>query len=115
MGKRDKRTDVERELPFSDVEASYELVRAQLGSLCPCRNGWKRFEQHVNIVSQLTRDRSPEVRAHALHILQDALLLQSIGDAEYRFQSVEEVLRKRRSRLSRQKDDKVEVKAQWSI
>jgi hypothetical protein len=52
-------------------------------------------------VSQLTKDSCPEIRAHALHILHDASRIHSVGDAEYRFQSVEEVLRKKRGRRSR--------------
>jgi hypothetical protein len=79
-----------------------ELERARaLGSLCPCRNDWELFEQHVHIVSQLTKDSCPAIRAGALHIFADAALIQSIGDAEYRFQCVEDLLRKKRASLSR--------------
>ena len=96
------RADVNRELLLSDLRSPNELVRARaLGLLCPCRNDWELFEQYVHIVSQLTKDSCPEIRAGALHILQDAALIQSIGDAEYRFQSVEDLLRKKRAPFSR--------------
>ena len=97
MRRKEKRADVDRELLLSDLQSSDELARARaLGCLCPCRNDWELFEQHVSIVSQLTKDSCPAIRAGALHILLDAARIQSIEDAEYRFQSVEDVLRKKR-------------------
>ena len=67
-----------------------------VGSLCPCDKGWELFEQYAHIVSHLTKDSSAAVRASALHVFNDAAHMQSIGDAEYRFQSVEDTLRKKR-------------------
>jgi hypothetical protein len=111
MRRKKKRAEVDRELLLSDLQSSDELARARaLGLLCPCRNDWELFEQHVSIVSQLTKDGCPAIRAGALHILQDAALIQSIGDAEYRFQSVEDVLRKKRAPLRRGKDLQLEVR-----
>ena len=80
-----------------------------LGSLCPCRNDWELFEQHVKSIYGLTKSSSPAMRARALHIMADAALLQSIGDAEYRFQSVEDRLRKKR-RLLRGEEAHLEVR-----
>jgi hypothetical protein len=111
MARKKKTVDVDRELLLSDLQSSDELLRARgLGLLCPCRNDWELFEQHVAIVSKLTKDSCPEIRAHALHILRDAALIQSIGDAEYRFQCVEEVLRKKRAPLSRGEEAPLEVR-----
>lgn len=111
MRRKKKRAEVDRELLLSDLQSSDELARARaLGLLCPCRNDWELFEQHVSIVSQLTKDSCPAIRAGALHILRDAALIQSIGDAEYRFQSVEDVLRKKRAPLRRGKDLQLEVR-----
>lgn len=96
MRRKRKCDEVDRELLLSDLHSPDEFVRGKaVSSLCPCRNGWELFEQHVNIVSQLTKDSSPSVRAIALHVIHDAGLLQSIGDAEHRFQSVEDLLRKK--------------------
>ena len=95
--------DVARQILLSDLQSPDELVRARaLGSLCPCRNDWELFEQHVKSISRLTKNRCRSIRARALHILADAALLQSIEDAEYRFQSVEDELRKKRSSLKTQ-------------
>ena len=111
MRTKKKSADVDRELLLSDLQSPDELVRARaLGSLCPCRNDWDLFEQHVHIVSQLTKDSCPAIRAGALHILRDAALIQSIGDAEYRFQSVEDVLRKKRALFSRGEEAQLEVR-----
>lgn len=102
---------VDHELLHSEFQSSDELLRSKaLGSVCPCRNSWELFEQYVNFVSRLTRDRSRAVRAGALHVFDDAALIQSIEDAEYRFQSVEDMLRKKRAGLLRSGKVKIEVR-----
>ena len=96
----DKKESAEaaREILLADLESPDENVRTQaLGSLCPCRSDWELFEQHVKSITRLTKNRSREIRLRALHILSDAGRLQSLADAEYRFQSVEDVLRKKRA------------------
>ena len=109
--KKRGRGDVDRQLLLSDLQSPDELLRARaLGLLCPCRNDWELFEQYVHIVSQLTKDKCPAIRAGALHILHDAGLIQSVGDAEYRFQSVEDVLRKKRAPFSRDEEAQLEVR-----
>lgn len=111
MRRKKKRADVDREHLLSDLQSPDELVRARaLGSLCTCRNSWELFEQHVSIVSKLTRDSCPAIRAGALHIFQDAALIQSIGDAEYRFQSVEDVLHKKRASFSQGEAAQLQVR-----
>jgi hypothetical protein len=98
---------VDQELMLSNLQSRDELVRGKaVSDLCPCRVGWELFEQYVDIVSRLTKDSSPQVSAIALHVIRDAALLQSIGDAEYRFQSVEDALGKtvrRSGRFKRRK------------
>jgi hypothetical protein len=111
MRKRSKYADAVRELLVVELQSPDELVRNDaLGSLCPCRNDWDLFEQHVKDIYRLTRHPSHLVRARALHMLSDATRLQSIDDAEYRFQSVEDALRKKRRRLSRGEADQLEVR-----
>ena len=97
MRTKQKRADAARGLLLVDLQSADELVRTRaLGSLCPCRKGWELFEQHVKSIYLLTKNQSPSIRARGLHILADAVLLQSIEDADYRFQTVEDVLRKKR-------------------
>lgn len=89
---------VDRELLLARLRSPDETVRRRAaGSLCPCDKGWELFEQYAHIVSQLTRDSSAAVRASALHVFTDAANMQSIDDAEYHFQSVEDKLRKKRA------------------
>jgi hypothetical protein len=76
----------------------------------PLPYGWELFERYVDIASQLTKDSCPAVRAGALHIFEDAVLIQSIGDAEYRFQSVEDTLRKKRAPQLRSEEAEIEVR-----
>jgi hypothetical protein len=111
MRRKKKFAEVDRELLLSDLQSPDEVVRAKaVGSLCPCHNGWEVFEQHANIVSHLTKDSSPAVRASALHVFEDAIHIQSIGDAEYRFQCVEDTLRKKRAPLLRGEETELGVR-----
>jgi len=102
---------VDHELVLSEFRSPDEHVRAKaVSSLCPCRNGWEQFERHVNLVSRLTKDSCRAVRAKALHVFDDAVLIQSIEDAEYRFQIVEDLLRKKRAARFRMGEADVEVR-----
>jgi len=102
---------VNHELLLSNLKSPYALVRARtVGSLCPCDKGWELFEQYAHIVSQLTKDSSAAVRASALHVFLDAAHMQSIGDAEYRFHSVEDKLRKKREPRLRTEEAELEVR-----
>ena len=111
MRRKKKPIAVDHELLLSNLKSPYALVRARtVGSLCPCDKGWELFQQYAHIVSQLTKDRSAAVRASALHIFNDAAHMQSIGDAEYRFQSVEDKLRKKRGPHLRTEETELEVR-----
>jgi hypothetical protein len=111
MRRKKKIADVERERLLSDLQSPDEVVRTRaLGSLCPCRSDWELFEQYVSAISQLTKHSCPEIRARALHIFRDAARIQSIGDAEYHFQSVEDVLRKKRAGILRGEEAQLEVR-----
>jgi hypothetical protein len=107
----------------ADLQAADEVVRGHaVRSLCPCHVGWEVFEQHVDVVLRRLRDRSHVVRAHALHVFEDAVVMQSAEDLRFyleageerigekrassRFRSIEERLEARRNRKTRrQKKD----------
>ena len=56
-----------------DVQSPDSDVRARaVRSLCPCRNGWQIFENHLHLVDALRKDPDPIVRANALHVFEDA-------------------------------------------
>ena len=110
--------DIERllgDLKSPDEEARGDAVRG----LCPCHAGWDVFEQQVGIVLRSLKDCSREVRAQALHVLEDAARMQISGDLSYyretgevkigekrasRFRSIEQRLEARReSRIRKRK------------
>jgi hypothetical protein len=94
-------------LLISGLRSPDEVVRAKaVGSLCLVTMVGKCSERQANIVSHLTKD-SPAVRVSALHVFEDAIHMQSIGDAEYRFQSVEDTLRKKHAPLLRNEERRV--------
>jgi len=111
MRRKKKPIAVNHEVLLSNLKSPYALVRARtVGSLCPCDKGWELFEQYAHIVSQLTKDSSAAVRASALHVFNDAAHMQSIGDAEYRFQSVEDKLRKKCGPRLRSDEAEIELR-----
>jgi uncharacterized membrane protein len=109
---RKKRCDaVDLERLLLDLQSPDEAVRAKaVRSLCPCHAGWEGFEQLFSVVSQLMQDTSPTVRAHALHVYQDAVKIQSIEDSAYRLETVEEELRQKRASRFGDKVAEFEVK-----
>lgn len=116
MRRKKKPIAVNHELLLSNLKSPYALVRARtVGSLCPCNKGWELFQQYAHIVSQLTKDSSAAVRASALHVFSDAAHMQSIGEAEYRFQSVEDRLRKKREPRLRSEEAELELRRTGSF
>ena len=111
MASKKKPSKVNHELLLSNLKSPHALVRARtVGSLCPCDKGWDLFQQYAHIVSELTRDSCAAVRASALHVFDDAAHMQSIADAEYRFQSVEDKLRNKRGPRLRSEEAEIEVR-----
>jgi hypothetical protein len=99
---------VDPERLISELQSSDETIRAKaVRSLCPCHAGWELFERHIGIVSQLEKDCSPAVRAHALHVLEDAIKMHSVGDPSYRIQLAEGMVRKKR--VSRFRPEEAEL------
>jgi hypothetical protein len=111
MASKKKPAKVNHELLLANLKSPYALVRARtVGTLCPCDKGWELFEQYAHIVSQLTKDSSAAVRASALHVFNDAAHMQSIGDAEYCFHSVEDKLRNKRKPQLRSEEAELTVR-----
>ena len=113
MGKKRARwarpdsSSLEADLQVSDEARRGDAVR----SLCPCHAGWEAFEQHVSVLFRSLRDRSPVVRAHALHVFEDAARMQSSEDLCYSLEPEEERLdEKRASSRFRSMEDRLEAK-----
>ena len=88
--------DIKRSV--ADLQVSDEVVRGDaVRSLCPCHVGWEVFEQHVGVVLQLLRDPSHIVRAHALHVFEDAARMQSAEDLRFYVEVGEERIGEKRA------------------
>ncbi|HEX8146133.1 MAG TPA: hypothetical protein VF591_02935 [Pyrinomonadaceae bacterium] len=110
MRKKERATcvAVDPERLIAELQSSDETIRAKaVRSLCPCHAGWELFERHIGIVSRLGKDISPAVRAHALHVLEDAIKMHSAGDPSYRIQLAEGMVRKKR--VSRFRPEEAEL------
>src|SRR5918997_1013385 len=106
--------DVEQVL--ADMHSPDEEVRGRaVRELCPCHAGWETFEQHVGAVSRLTRDGSRAVRAHALHVFQDAAEMHSLGDPAHRLQFMEEMTRKKRASRFRPEEAEREARHKGKV
>ena len=81
-----------------DLQSPDEAVRGDaVRSLCPCHAGWEAFEGHVGAVLSMLRDGSREVRAHALHVFDDAARMVHDGELEYYLQAAGEMIRRKRA------------------
>jgi hypothetical protein len=71
-------------LPVPEVDglvADDPQVRGRaVRSLCPCRVGWSPFEEHLADLERLCKDRDPQVRFNALHVREDAALMELRAD-----------------------------------
>jgi len=88
--------DVEKLLPnlqSADEEARGRAVRG----LCPCHAGWEVFEGHVSDLLRMLRDPSRDVRAHALHVFEDAARMQLAEDLSYYLEAGEEQIGEKRA------------------
>jgi hypothetical protein len=96
--RKKKCTVVDPERLLLDLRSDDEAVRARaVRSLCPCHAGWDAFEQFLGVVLGLARDSSPAVRAHALHVYEDAVKIRRIEDSAHRLEEVEKDLGRKRA------------------
>ena len=99
MGKKIRRwarpdiNDVVGDLQVSDEVRRGDAVRA----FCPCHAGWEVFEQHVSEVIHSLKDGSRVVRAHALHVFEDAARMQQAADLRYSLEPGEAMLDEKRA------------------
>jgi hypothetical protein len=78
----------------ADLYSDDEDVRAKaLRRLCPCHGSFEMYDKYLDVIRAMQKDPSPKVRGVALHLEEDALLLESF---EYRRERSEEALARRR-------------------
>ena len=100
--------DIGRVLP--NLQSPNEEVRGDaVRALCPCHVGWEEFEGHVVDVLRMLRDPSRGVRAHALHVFEDAARMQHAAELEYDVQEVEQMVRRKRASRFRPEVNRLET------
>jgi len=100
--------DIERLIP--DLQSPDDAARGEaVRALCPCHAGWEAFEGHVAEVLRAIRDRSRGVRAHALHVFEDAARMQHAEEFEYDIQEAEEMVRRKRASRFRPEESGLET------
>jgi hypothetical protein len=67
-------------VPRPDIDGlSAESAAARgraVRTLCPCRTGWDSYQDRLDDVGALCKDEDPVVRANALHVQEDAALME---------------------------------------
>lgn len=78
-------TEVTVEQLLADMQSADPVVRANaVRQICPCRMPWAVFNQLRKAAKRLQHDPDPTVRAHALHVEEDARMVASMeGEVEY--------------------------------
>ena len=59
-------------------------------SVCPCKVGFDVYEQHIDELARLRKDEDPVVRFNALHVREDAELMEFHDDRKQRAAHAEE-------------------------
>lgn len=68
-------------------------------TLCPCRSGWDVYQENRDAVQRLCKDEDATVRFNALHVQDDAYLMELLEAKRFRAAEAAE----RRSRLDEAK------------
>ena len=97
VAKRERWRDPDVKQIEADLQVTDEGLRSKaVGGLCPCHAGWELFEKKVDIVIRSLRDPSHVVRRSALHVLEDAAVMQSREDRKYYLEPVAEKMGEKR-------------------
>lgn len=78
-------SEAEVERILADMQSEDALTRANaVREICPCRMPWEIFHRLHKVAKRLQHDPNPLVRAHALHIEEDARMVANMeGEIEY--------------------------------
>jgi len=77
-----------------DLYSPDENVRAKaLRRLCPCHGSFEMYDKYLDVIRSMQKDESEKVRRVALHLEEDALVLESM---QYAREKAEEAMARRR-------------------
>jgi hypothetical protein len=81
----------------ADLQATDEVVRSHgVRGLCPCHGARDVLEQKVDVLMRSLRDPSRLVRRMALHVFDDAAVMQSKEELKYYLEPGEEKIGEKR-------------------
>ncbi|HEV8135222.1 MAG TPA: hypothetical protein VGP85_11115 [Pyrinomonadaceae bacterium] len=81
----------------TDLQATDEVVRSHgVRGLCPCHGARDVLEQKVDVLMRSLRDPSRLVRRMALHVFDDAAVMQSNEELKYYLEPGEEKIGEKR-------------------
>jgi hypothetical protein len=96
----------------AELQSKDEVVRSHgVSGLCPCYAGWDLFEKQVGVVIKSLRDPSRAVRRNALHVFEDAAVMQSREDLKYYLEPGQEKIGEKRALHFRPKERRLEPRA----
>lgn len=96
----------------TDLQVTDQVVRSKaVGSLCPCLAGWDLFEDKVDVVIRSLRDPSRDVRRNALHVFEEAAVMQSRDVLKYYLEPGEEKIGEKPFLHFRSMEQRLEARA----
>ena len=100
----------------ADLQSKDEVVRGRgVGGLCPCHCDWDLFEQKIDVLMRSLRDPSRVVRRAALHVFDDAAVMQSKEELKYYLEPGEEKIGEKPFRHFRSMEQRLEARAKRKI
>ena len=96
----------------ADLQALDEVVRSRgVRGLCPCHGARDVLEQKVDVLIRSLRDPSRLVRRMALHVFDDAAIMQSKEELKYYLEPGEEKIGEKRALHFRPLERRLEARA----
>ncbi len=84
-------TEADIEQLLTEMQSADALVRAKaVRQICPCRMPWEIFNRLRKAAKRLRHDPDPTVRAHAIHVEEDAQKVASMEKEMERLHEFEE-------------------------
>jgi len=100
----------------ADLQATDEILRSHgVRGLCPCHGARDVLEQKVDVLMRSLRDPSRVVRRMALHVFDDAAIMQSKEELKYYLEPGEEKIGEKRALHFRSMEQRLEARTKRKI
>ena len=100
----------------ADLQATDEILRSHgVRGLCPCHGARDVLEQKVDVLMRSLRDPSRVVRRMALHVFDDAAVMQSKEELKYYLEPGEEKIGEKRALHFRSMEQRLEARTKRKI